>query len=177
MKILTRVANRVKTAVLTTPSQKSWLIAIGLLALYAVIYLPIGFALGFLTIEILPAWQVIIRVVVSAFLMPGVSEELGFRVLFIPLPSERVSQTSRYIWLGISWLLFLLWHLHPFSPAFFHTPAFLIGAGLLGIMCTISYLQSASLWTPAMMHGVIVAVWLVMLGGLGQFERSESFSG
>jgi uncharacterized protein len=171
MGILVRIYNRVKTAVSTIPSKKSWLLAIGLLALYGMVYLPIGFALGFLTIEIQTSWQTIIQVIVGAFLMPGVSEELSFRVLLIPLPSERMSQTSRYRWVGLSWLLFLLWHLHAFTPAFFHTPGFLIGAGLLGVICTISYLQSTSLWTPAMMHGLIVTVWLLLLGGLSRFEN------
>ncbi len=102
--------------------------------------------------------------------MPALLEELGFRVLILSHPSESVSFKHRWIQVILSWLLFVAYHVHPFVPAFFKTPAFLIATGLIGIACTISYLKSGSLWTPLVTHWLIVMTWLLALGGLEQFQ-------
>ncbi|UBF25483.1 CPBP family intramembrane metalloprotease [Kovacikia minuta CCNUW1] len=167
---LNPMIDRIRTACLTVPRRKDWLWAGGLLLLYALIYLPIGFHLGFLQVSPQSGWQTIIGVTAQAFLMPGLLEELGFRVLPIPHPKETVAASVRWFWVVLSWLLFLVYHLNPFAPLFFSEPAFLIGAGLLGGVCTISYLQSGSLWTPVAIHWLSVVTWLLFLGGLEKFQ-------
>jgi len=151
-----------RRSLLIIPVKKDWVEAIALLILYAVIYLPIGFSLNFLTFQPEQSWQTILSVTVRAFFMPGLLEELVFRGLLIPLAAKPRT-------IAFSWLLFVLYHLHPFVPAFFRTPAFLIGAGLLGIVCTISYLRSRSLWGAIVIHWSIVVVWLLVFGGLVKF--------
>jgi len=47
----------------------------------------------------------------------------------------------------------------------FFNSAFLLLATLLGITCSIAYLQSGSLWTPVVIHWLAVVVWLLFLGG------------
>lgn len=47
----------------------------------------------------------------------------------------------------------------------FRTPVFLLSAALLGVACTVAYLHTGSLWVPVVIHWIIVAVWLVLLGG------------
>ncbi|XGV98198.1 MAG: CPBP family glutamic-type intramembrane protease [Leptolyngbya sp. BL-A-14] len=41
---------------------------------------------------------------------------------------------------------------------------------MLGIICTLSYLKSGSLWMPVVMHWVIVVSWLLIFGGLEKFQ-------
>ncbi len=42
---------------------------------------------------------------------------------------------------------------------------FLVLAALLGIICSLAYIQSGSLWTPVMIHWLLVVVWLLLLVG------------
>jgi predicted Abi (CAAX) family protease len=78
---------------------------------------------------------------------------------------------KRWFYIGLSWVLFLLYHLHPFVPPFFKTPGFLIGAALIGIICTLSYIRSGSIWLPVILHWLTVAVWLLAFGGLKKFSE------
>lgn len=154
---------RLRDALFTVPTWKDWKEAIALLFFFALIYIPIGFDLGFLKFQSESNWFTILGVLFSAFWMPGVNEELIFRALLIPRTGSRK-------WaIVFSWLSFLLYHLHPFVPTFFRTPAFLIGAGLVGIVCTISYLRSRSIWTAIVIHWSIVVVWLLIFGGIVKF--------
>ena len=102
--------------------------------------------------------------------MPALLEELGFRVLLLPHPTETIAPSKRWLFSIISWLFFVVYHLHPFTPSFFKMPAFLIGAGLLGIICTVSYLKSGSIWIAIAIHWVIVVGWLLFFGGLERFH-------
>lgn len=167
-----RLLQRVVAATITPPQPRSWWYAIALLFLYGVIYLPYGFAVSFLKLDVQTNWQTVLGVLASSFVMPGVVEELMFRVLLVPRATESFLIWQRWGWIGGSWVLFLLYHLHPLTPLFFREPAFLIGAGLVGIICTVSYIQSRSLWVPAVIHWVIVANWLLLLGGLAKFNGS-----
>ncbi len=102
--------------------------------------------------------------------MPGLNEELIFRALLIPHPSETVSRNKRWIWITLSLILFILYHLHPFTPAFFKTSVFILGAGLVGGVCTLSYLRSGSIWGAIVLHWLIVVIWLLIFGGLRKFQ-------
>ncbi|MBW4471630.1 MAG: CPBP family intramembrane metalloprotease [Stenomitos rutilans HA7619-LM2] len=102
--------------------------------------------------------------------MPSLLEELGFRVLLLPHPTEHASPTTRWLLSSLGWLLFVVYHIHPFVPTFFRTPPFLTGAGLLGIICTLSYLKSGSIWMPVVIHWSIVVAWLLIFGGLEKFH-------
>jgi predicted Abi (CAAX) family protease len=147
------------------------LTAAGLLLLYAAVYLPIGLKSGFLKLEVQSSWQTVIAVIVGAFLSPGLLEELIFRVLLIPHPTEDRAIAVRFLFAGGSCLAFIAYHpLNIAAPSFFSDPTFLLGAGLLGIVCTFSYLQSGSLWPPVVIHWLIVVVWLLLLGGIRRFK-------
>ncbi len=47
----------------------------------------------------------------------------------------------------------------------FFNVIFLVLAALLGIVCSIAYIQSGSLWTAVGIHWFAVVVWLLLLGG------------
>jgi predicted Abi (CAAX) family protease len=168
-----RILHRLTKAILTLPGWQECLWAIALLLLYGLVYLPIGFMTNFLDWEVQFSFWKVVSVLASAFLMPGLNEELMFRVLLIPHPTESVNPFVRWFWICFSWIAFLLYH--PFNimfgaPTFFSSPVFLLGAGLLGLICTIAYLGSGSLWIPVVIHWLIVVVWLLLLGGLEQFQ-------
>lgn len=47
----------------------------------------------------------------------------------------------------------------------FLDPVFLVLVTLLGIVCTITYLKSGSVWLPILFHWLMVVVWIIFLGG------------
>lgn len=155
-------------ALRTLPKRRDWITIAQLLFLYSIIYLPIGFGSGFLKLAFRP--EALLPVMIGAFFSPALSEELVFRVLLLPHQQEQSTIAWRSCSIGLSWIAFLLYH--PFNPGgqpFFGDPVFLSGAGLLGIACTIAYLQSGSYWTAVFIHWLIVVVWLVGCGGLARF--------
>lgn len=161
-----RLQYRLYAAHLTRPHLKNLVFTLGCLGLYGLLYLPIGLSQGFL--EWQPEsnpWQWF-QTTIVAFVMPGFFEELIFRVILIPHPTEPIGPISRQRLILLSWLVFILYHLLPWTPTFFHQPNFLIGAGLLGFVCTLSYLQSRSIWMPIVLHWAIVSQWLLLWGGL-----------
>ena len=168
--MLQRLLARIQAALFTLPKRRDWLFTLGMVVLFALVYLPIGFGTGFVQIKPQTAWGTIAAVIFRAFWMPGLSEEFLFRVLPIPHPTEQMRRSRLLFWVVLSWVCFLLYHLLPWTPLFFREPAFLIGAGLLGIACTVSYLQSGSFWTAVGIHWAIVVGWLLLGGGLERFQ-------
>ena len=170
LKFVRILGDRLILATYTRPSKSDWLYAVLLLGLYGVIYLPIGFMSGFLTVEPRLQWATIWRVTIGAFLSPGLSEECVFRVLLIPHRVEPVKPIVRWFWTISSWVGFVAYHpLNPYGQPFFANPIFLIGAGILGMICTSAYLRTGSLWIPVLMHWFIVVIWLLLCGGLKRF--------
>ncbi|MBD2022126.1 CPBP family intramembrane metalloprotease, partial [Leptolyngbya sp. FACHB-36] len=102
------LARRLTNAIRTIPAKRDWVWAIALLLIYGAVFLPIGLASGFLRWHLPSSLWLAIGVLVRALLMPGLSEELFFRVLLIPHPLESVSLTTRGGWIGVSWISFVL---------------------------------------------------------------------
>ncbi len=167
-----KILYRLRASTRSIPSRTSWVWTIVALCVYGVMVVPFGMSIGFLKFqpELNPGqW---LNVAVGSFLMPGLSEELMFRTFLIPHPTEPMPPLVRQQWIFGSWVLFILFHLLPWTPSFFHEMPFLWGAGLLGILCTLSYLQSRSMWTAVFIHWAIVVQWLLVWGGLEKFGSS-----
>ncbi|MBD2122157.1 type II CAAX prenyl endopeptidase Rce1 family protein [Trichocoleus sp. FACHB-262] len=172
--------NRVLSA-LNPSDLRGWIITVGLLFLYGAIALPLGFASGFLQINLWPAnWLSYCLLALRALLTPALLEELGFRVLLLPHPTVGVAW---YIWGGwavLSLLLFILYHplngktLYKAGAITFLNPIFLALTGLLGVTCTVVYAVTGSLWTIAFVHWVVVVVWLIALGGHQKLSLAPS---
>lgn len=158
---------RVTQAFLTVPTLRDWLWTIALLVTYTAIAIPIGRTLGFLQLEVIPSGKIALKTIAITLFMPGILEELGWRVAFIPHPSEAVSPGKLLLWTSLSLGLFVLYH--PLNRCVphntFKNPIFLGLATLLGLICSIAYLESGSLWTPVFLHWSIVVGWLVFFGG------------
>ena len=166
------VAHRLITAVSTLPDAEAWLHAAALILIFTIIALPIGFQGGFLQIEVLRAsWSKIIGIIATSLFMPAVIEELFFRVLLLPRTTEKVSALGLWFWGCISLAMFIAYHplnalsFFPRGLKTFFNVVFLILAALLGLTCSIAYIQSGSLWPPVVIHWLAVVVWLLLLGG------------
>ena len=166
------LAHRLIAAISTIPDTKAWLQAAVLLFIFTIIALPIGFQGKFLQIEVVRvSWIKIIGIIATSLLMPAVTEELFFRVLFLPHATENVSVSVMGFWGGISLVMFIVYHplnalsFFPRGLETFFNVIFLVLAALLGIVCSIAYIQSGSLWTAVVIHWFTVVIWLLLLGG------------
>lgn len=166
------IAHRLSAAISTLPNTEAWLQAAALLLLFTLVALPIGFYFRFLKFEVLKvSWGTITGIILSSFFMPAVTEELFFRVLLLPRTPEHVSVSLLWFWACISLVMFIVYHplnALTFFPrgrkTFFEIP-FLLLATLVGIFCSLAYIQSGSLWTPVLIHWLAVVVWLLFLDG------------
>jgi predicted Abi (CAAX) family protease len=161
------IVDRILTAFSTLPTFQDWFSTLLLLLTYALIALPIGWKLNFLRFEASLHWSIVLRMAIVAVLMPGLLEELVWRVVLIPHPTEAIDPSLRWLWVGLSLILFTAYHPLNFFVKHdtFKDPRFIGLAALLGIVCTLSYLESGSIWTPAFIHWSIVVIWLSFCGG------------
>lgn len=159
-------------ASLVIPQGHDWLIMGVILLIYGAIALPLGFLSGFLRWSFTPTGKKQqIAIALQAAIFPAISEELVFRVLSLPHPIEVINWYTWTLWAAFIIFLFIIYH--PINaktffpqgfPTFFH-PVFLGLAGLLGICCTVAYAFTGCLWIIALIHWLIVTVWLLALGG------------
>lgn len=173
VELIREIIHRLGSAISTVPSTEAWLYAATLALIFTIIALPIGFFGKFLQIEVVNVpWKVIIGIITMSFLTPAITEELFFRVLLLPpiLENGAVS-IGLCCWGGISLVLFIVYHplnaisFFPRGRNTFFNLVFLVLAALLGIVCSLSYIQSHSLWTAVTIHWLAVVIWLLFLGG------------
>ncbi|MBD2181424.1 CPBP family intramembrane metalloprotease [Planktothrix sp. FACHB-1355] len=172
MAAIDKLVFRVSRAFTTLPSIDNGLLCALLLAILALISLPLGFKFGFLQIDVLKeSWPKVVKIIAISLLFPAITEELFFRVLLLPHPTENVSTTKLVLWIFISLVAFIVYHplnaisFFPAGLKTFFNPIFLSLAALLGGACTVAYLQSGSLWLTVVIHWLVVVVWLLLLGG------------
>ncbi len=169
---------RLITSIFTIPNFFDCLATFALILLLSLIALPVGFQQGFLEINILKLpLKKIIYIIICNLLITAIFEELFFRVLFLPHPRENPDNTIFLLSVTFSWVCFLLYHpinaltFYPAGYPTFMNPIFLFLAGLLGIICTISYLGSGSVWTCVFIHWLVLLVWISLLGGYNKLAK------
>jgi predicted Abi (CAAX) family protease len=170
------VLGRFLTAATVFPTLQGWLWVAGITLVYGAIALPLGLASGFLQWEVaIDNGKQLAIGMFYVFLGPAFTEELLFRVLLLPHPTEGVSLLAWLLWAILSLLFFLVYHplnahwfYPPGYPTFFQ-PMFLLLAGLLGVACTVVYALTGSLWGMVLIHWLVVMVWLFGLGGSGSW--------
>ena len=147
------------------------IILVGVYILFASI---LGFATHFFS------WKpqsvaTVVRITITSLIAPAILEELFFRVLLLPYPLE-VSFKSYLLRSALSLFLFIVYHplnaltFFPQGRQVFFDNIFLVLAANLGIVCTITYWQTGSIWLPVLIHWVTVAVWLSYFGGLDKLN-------
>ncbi|NJK65465.1 MAG: CPBP family intramembrane metalloprotease [Microcoleus sp. CSU_2_2] len=165
------LVRRVSIAVSTIPNFTDWLVAAMLALVYSAIALPVGFWSGFLKIDVQTSQHTIVSVLIGCLLSPGIAEEIFFRVLILPHPEENVSGLVLWLWGCASLALFVVYHplnaltFYPVGRSTFMNPVFLLLAAVLGVACSIAYLQSGSIWPAVAIHWLTVTVWLLLFGG------------
>ena len=53
----------------------------------------------------------------------------------------------------------------------FFNPVFLGLTGLLGLTCAIVYLLTGSIWTIAILHWIVVVIWLLGFNGISGLKH------
>ncbi len=167
-------------ASLVFPRFKDWLFVVVMLIIYSIFALPYGWRFGFLQIELWSAnwidkWLLILRCLFS----PAIVEELLFRVFLLPHPSQITNWFQWSLWAIVSLLLFILYHplnakafLKAGIPTFYNH-VFLILAAFLGIICTVAYTLTGSLFVIVLIHWIVVVVWLIVFGGIRKLDNNQ----
>ena len=178
--IISILLNRILAAVFI-PSLHDWSIAILALLIYAVIAIPLGFSTGFLHLQIWSAKPINYSLfTLHCLLTPAITEELFFRILFLPHPTQAVNWETWSIWAGLSLFIFIIYH--PLNaktlykdgyPTFFQ-PIFLTLATLLGLTCTITYALTGSGWLIIFIHWMVVLLWLAVFGGMEKLTIAKA---
>ena len=160
------------------PTLHDWLIAALAILAFTTIALGLGLSTGFLRFQIWQAKPIEYSLLaLRCVITPAITEELFFRILFIPHPTEAVNWQIWSLWAALSLLIFILYH--PLNaktlykdgyPTFFQ-PTFLTLATLLGITCTITYALTGSLWIIIFIHWLVVVLWLVVFGGMHKLSN------
>lgn len=173
------IINRILASVFI-PRVHHWFIASLALLIYAIIALPLGFSTGFLHLQIWSTKSInYLFCTLRCLLTPAITEELFFRVLVLPHPTEVVNWQKWSLLAGLSLLIFIIYH--PLNaktfyrdgyPTFFQ-PIFLILATLLGLTCTITYAITGSLWIIICIHWLVVVLWLLLFGGMHKLATSQ----
>jgi len=165
------VVKRLTSAILAPVDGRDWLVFVAIFGVYGAIALPIGFSSGLLRLAPMPTSLRLVRGMVQLFFLPSLLEEIIFRVLLLPHPTEVLLPMTWLGWATLSLALFVLCHplnaltLYPAGrPTFFQWP-FLLLAGLLGVACTLAYGLTGSLWLVTLLHWLVVVLWLFYLGG------------
>lgn len=164
--------HRLQQAVTTRPQAQDWLLATWLAVGFGLVMVPVGLLSNFLTPTLAEVtWADGLRLAGRVLVMPALVEEGFWRVLVLPHPTEIMSDRKRWR-LGLPMLgLFVVMHplnamtFYPMAFATFTNPVFLLSAALLGLICTVAYWKSGSLWIVTAMHWLVVTVWLLFLGG------------
>ena len=164
--------HRLQQSVTTRPQAQDWLLATWLAVGFVLVMVPVGLLSNFLTPTLAEVtWADGLWLAGRVLVMPALVEEGFWRVLVLPHPTEIMSDRKRWR-LGLPMLgLFVVMHplnamtFYPMAFATFTNPVFLLSAALLGLICTVAYWKSGSLWIVTAMHWLVVTVWLLFLGG------------
>lgn len=169
---------RLLTALTIFPNRESWLLGVILILFYGLVALFWGFKLNFLQFCWLQSPLKITQIIIAAFFAPSLLEEIVFRVFLLPQPNQNLIQLP-WIAVTINLLIFVLYHplnaltFFPRGRKTFFNHTFLSLAGLLGLLCIITYWQSASLWLPVIIHWIVVIAWLICFGGYNLLYQTE----
>ena len=161
--------NNLVTGLKTAPIHRV-ILSTGLFILFAAIAMTIGFSTGLLAFVSLES-DLIYVLPFAMFFFPSLFEEILFRGLLIP--NDTVLRGTKTILKRslFSSIIFVLWHplnaltINPGAKNFFLDPWFLLIVFVLGMICSLGYIFSRSLWVPTIMHWLTVLVWVLFLGG------------
>jgi predicted Abi (CAAX) family protease len=165
--------HRIAIGFSTIPTAIEWIHGFFLLLFYGLIALSFGIWQGFLQWNIHLSRFSVIKITATSLIAPAMLEELFFRVLLLPHPSDL---KHVLIWSSVSLFLFVIYHplngltFFPAGKKTFLDPVFLALAALLGLCCTMAYLYTGSVWISLILHWLTVVVWLLCWDGSNKLE-------
>ncbi|MCT7950413.1 CPBP family glutamic-type intramembrane protease [Ancylothrix sp. C2] len=174
------IFSRLTGAFYTVPRMDDWLVCAAILGVYTLIAVPVGWRWGFLNFKVEKSLIVVLGVILGSLLQPAFSEELFFRVLFLPHKTENFSGVSLWGWMVLGLICFIVYHplnaisFFPMGKEVFFEPVFLFLAAVLGVGCTVVYWCSGSVWPAVVLHWVVVVVWLLLFGGYERLYAGRS---
>lgn len=180
MDLLAQTYEKVILAVLAVPTIKSWIIALLLLLVIVLFCLPIGLWCNFLENKKQKlSFMKFIGILASRLLFPCLAEELIFRVLLLPEKNTPTSIKTQILLGVVSLTTYVV--SHPVNATLFYRralgvfthPFFLLSTTILGLACTITYVESGSIWTPVAVHWITIIGWLLTLGGYSKLRFVE----
>lgn len=156
---------RTGRALVTLPTRRDGLEAVGLSVVMAVLVAAVGFSTGLLRVDPQPvrAGELLLMLLAPAF-----CEELVFRGLLIP---DRAETLRPFLPMAVGVSIFVLWHVFeglvtlPGAHDLFLRTDFLAIAGVIGLTCAISRWRSGSIWPAVGIHWTAVVAWRLWLGG------------
>jgi predicted Abi (CAAX) family protease len=181
--VVPTLVRRLADALFTGPGVRGLALGLALLGGLAALVLPAGLRSGFLRPTPWPPPGRLLRRGLGLVFMPALVEEVIFRVLLLPQPGEGTSPGSLLAWSSLGLGLFVAYH--PLAGRFWYPPGrrlfrqarFLLPCTLLGVICTVAYLVSGSLWLPVLLHAAVVITWLERLGGRELLAAAETGQG
>lgn len=170
--VLATLLQRLLAALFQPMNGMTAILSLLLLSGYGALVIPIGLRNGLLQRRRAdgPGRAVLARSL-GLLLMPALVEESLFRVALLPRPLEGAPALAVLGWSSLGVGLFVLYHplagrlWYPAGRRLFMDRRFLLACGLLGVVCSAAYLLSGSLWPPALIHWLVVLIWLEGLGG------------
>lgn len=162
----------IKTAFTTFPDVREWLWCGVVAAAFIAATLGLGFATGFthLTAPVFGGTKLFIFGAII-FFQPCLLEELVYRGLLVPHRDEKASSRSIFIQSSVALVIFIA--AHPLNGRFFRPraydafghPVFLVSAGMLGLVCALTYRKTGSIYPAVIIHWLTVFAWIPFLGG------------
>lgn len=152
----------------------------------AAVLLPFGLKSGFLRPNCWPgdplatcwppAGQAFNTAILSAFI--GLFEELLFRVLPLPVPNGRgthdwAKMSVMLITFAVSYHMCWFHCVSGHDKTVFDDWRFLVMACVMGAGSTCVYVRSGSWWLAAVVHGLLVWLWINFFGGAHRFWEAE----
>jgi predicted Abi (CAAX) family protease len=172
IRLLQQRLHSLRIATTTMPDREAWLHCGLLFGASSALALAFGWKTRLLECEPLDArWPVILALPATLSFFPSLTEELIFRSLLLPHPSEEASERNRSVAALVALTAFVLWHplqgvtIRPRARPVFQDWRFLAETALLGSTCTAAYYRTGSIWPPVLMHWLTVVAWVLFLGG------------
>jgi uncharacterized protein len=162
----------IKTAFTTFPTAREWRWCGAVATAFIAATLGLGFATGFihLTAPVFSGTKLFLFGAVI-LLRPCLLEELVYRALLVPHRDEQGTSKSTFIQSAVALVIFIA--AHPLNGRFFRPqaydafghPVFLLSAGMLGLVCTLTYRKTGSIYPAVIIHWLTVFAWIPFLSG------------
>jgi predicted Abi (CAAX) family protease len=146
------------------------------LVLIAIGLLPFGLRSGYLQWQIArtPPLRSLLNGV-KLFFFPALIEESVFRVMLLPHPTEGISQAAWLAWAVLGIGLFVLYHwglsqVRPQAGQALRDRRFLGMVVWFGLILTLLYGLTGSLWAVTVVHWLVVLSWIYGFGGYQRLQ-------